>query len=95
LHWDAALLLSGGVALYLLGTAGLRAAMSLPGAQLRLGAAVLALALTPLGRVNAAAEIAALAVALVAGLALEAQQQQRIAQSPEPPPPLTQLQDMS
>jgi low temperature requirement protein LtrA len=93
LHWDAALLLSGGVALYLLGTAGLRAAMSLPGALLRLGAAVLTLALTPLGRVNAAAEIAALAVALVAGLALEARQK-RLAQSPEPPP-LNQLQDVS
>ncbi|MFG3340384.1 low temperature requirement protein A [Glycomyces sp. NPDC048151] len=66
------LLLSGGVATFLLGTAGLRMSMPLPRPwweRVALAAAVLALA--PLGLVNAALQLGAVVIVLVAGLEIE------------------------
>jgi len=65
------LLLSGGVALFLLGTAGLRLSMPLPrpGERVALAAAVLVIA--PLGLLNTALQLGAIVIVLVAGLALE------------------------
>ncbi|RRS01691.1 low temperature requirement protein A [Glycomyces terrestris] len=71
LELDGSLLLSGGVALFLLGTAGLRASMPLPRPLARVAFAAAVLALTPLGLMNAGVQLAAIAVVLVAGLALE------------------------
>ncbi|MBO3731557.1 low temperature requirement protein A [Glycomyces niveus] len=65
------LLLSGGVALFLLGTAGLRASMPLPRAWERVVLAVAVLALAPLGLVNTALQLGAIVIVLVAGLAVE------------------------
>ncbi|WP_157930553.1 low temperature requirement protein A [Glycomyces xiaoerkulensis] len=65
------LLQPGGVALFLLGTAGLRASMRLPS---RLGRVALAAAVLPLaflGPVSAAVQLAAIAAVLAAGLAVE------------------------
>jgi low temperature requirement protein LtrA len=67
----SSLLLSGGVALFLLGTAGLRASMPLPRPFGRVAFAAAVLALAPLGLVNAGIQLGAIAVVLVAGLAIE------------------------
>jgi low temperature requirement protein LtrA len=67
----SSLLISGGVALFLLATAGLRRSMSLPHSAHRLALAAVVLALTPLGSVNAAVQLSAVAVVLVVALALE------------------------
>jgi low temperature requirement protein LtrA len=71
LDWASSLLLSGGVALFLLGTAGLRASMPLPRPFERVVLAAAVLAIFPLGLVNAGVLLAAIAVLLVAGLAIE------------------------
>lgn len=65
------LLLSGGVALFLLGTAGLRASMGLPKPWERLALAAAVLAVAPIGLVNTALQLAAIAIVLVVGLMLE------------------------
>lgn len=68
---ETTLLLSGGVALFLLGTAGLRAAMGLPRPLVRVGLAAVVMLLAPLGLLNAATQLAALAAVMVAALAAE------------------------
>ncbi len=65
-------LLSGGVAAFMLGTAGLRLAMGLPRPWERVVLAVVVLALAPVGLVNTALQLAAIVVVLIAALALEA-----------------------
>ncbi|GAA1671843.1 low temperature requirement protein A [Glycomyces endophyticus] len=64
-------LLSGGVAAFLLGTAGLRLAMRLPRPWERLVLAAVVLALAPVGLVNTALQLAAVLVVLVAAIVLE------------------------
>ncbi|WP_051326186.1 low temperature requirement protein A [Glycomyces tenuis] len=71
LGWSTALLLSGGAALFLLGTAGLRASMSLPRPMDRAALAALILLLAPSGLLNAGVQLGAIAAALIGGLALE------------------------
>ncbi|GAA2130979.1 low temperature requirement protein A [Glycomyces algeriensis] len=71
LDLPSSLLLSGGVALFLLGTAGLRASMPMPRPYGRVLLAVAVLAIAPLGLLNAALLLAAIAIVLVAGLAIE------------------------
>lgn len=83
LDLSSTLLLSGGVALFLLGTAGLRASMPLPRAWERVALAAAVLALTPLGLVNTALQLGAIVIVLVAGLALE---RKLAARAPKPAP---------
>jgi low temperature requirement protein LtrA len=64
-HWDAALALGGGVALYLLGHAAFLALMRLRGVYHRLAAAALVLATVPLGHVMAIAQLAAIVLIMV------------------------------
>lgn len=66
-----AVALSAGVALFLLGNLLFRRVLGLPGAPMRLAAAVLVLAAIPIGRWSALAQLAVLAVVLIAALALE------------------------
>jgi low temperature requirement protein LtrA len=74
LAWSRAALLGGGVALYLAGDALLRLELGIGRVSVRLGAAVLAVATLPLGaEISAAAEIAALVLVLITGIALETQ----------------------
>jgi low temperature requirement protein LtrA len=68
-HWDAAMALAGGVALYLLGHAAFLALMRLRGVNHRLAAAALVLATVPLGHVMAIAQLAAI-VAIMVGTAI-------------------------
>jgi low temperature requirement protein LtrA len=65
------LLLSGGVALFLLGTAGLRFSMPLPGPWQRVALAAAVLVIAPFGLVNTALQLSAIVMVLVAGLAIE------------------------
>jgi low temperature requirement protein LtrA len=65
------LLLSGGVAMFLLGSAGLRFSMPLPRPWERVVLAVVVLALAPVGLVNTALLLGAIVIVLVVGLALE------------------------
>ncbi|MGI8330015.1 low temperature requirement protein A [Actinomadura scrupuli] len=67
----AALALSGGVALYLVGNAWFRRIMGIGPSRLRLAAAVLALATTPLGEWIAETEVIALVAILTGALVLE------------------------
>ncbi len=71
LHWDAALALGGGVALYLAGHAIFLRLLKLPGASYRLVVAVLCLATAPLGHYLAIAQLGAVAVVLAAGAITE------------------------
>ncbi|MEU8124508.1 low temperature requirement protein A [Spirillospora sp. NPDC049024] len=71
LHLGPALALAGGVALYLAGDVAFRRIVRIGPSRIRLGAAAVALAATPLGLWLAAAEIAALVLVIVAALALE------------------------
>ncbi|WP_433475795.1 low temperature requirement protein A [Spirillospora sp. CA-142024] len=71
LHLGPALALAGGIALYLAGDVAFRRTMRIGASRIRLAAAVVALALTPLGLWSAVAEIAALVLLLTAALALE------------------------
>ena len=65
------LLLSGGVAMYLLGTAGLRISMPLPRPWERVILAAAVLAIAPIGLVNTALQLGAIVIVLVAGLEIE------------------------
>jgi low temperature requirement protein LtrA len=65
------LLLSGGVAMFLLGTAGLRFSMPLPRPWERVILAAAVLALAPIGLVNTALQLGAIVIVLVAGLEIE------------------------
>ncbi len=65
------LLLSGGVAMYLLGTAGLRLSMPLPRPWERVILAAAVLAIAPIGLVNTALQLGAIVIVLVAGLEIE------------------------
>jgi low temperature requirement protein LtrA len=76
------LLLSGGVAMFLLGTAGLRASMPLPRPWERVVLAAAVLAIAPLGLVNTALQLGAIVIVLVAGLAIEG----RLAKASAPAP---------
>lgn len=71
LELESAMLTSGGVAAFVLGTAGLRASMGMPGVKTRTALAVPVLALIPLGLVNAAIQLAAITAVLVAALVAE------------------------
>jgi low temperature requirement protein LtrA len=71
LHWDAALALSGGVALYLLGHAGFLALMRLRGVYHRLAATVLILALIPLGHLVALVQLAGIVIIMAATAIIE------------------------
>jgi low temperature requirement protein LtrA len=71
LDLTAALLLSGGVALFLLGTAGLRFSMPLPRPWERVALAAVVLVVAPLGLVNTALLLGAIVIVLVAGLEIE------------------------
>ncbi|WP_158299754.1 low temperature requirement protein A [Glycomyces paridis] len=71
LDFASSLLLSGGTAVFLLGTAGLRLAMPLRGPWRRVALAAAVLAVAPLGLVNTALQLGAIVVVLGAGLALE------------------------
>jgi low temperature requirement protein LtrA len=64
-------LLSGGVAAFLLGTAGLRLTMPLPRPWDRVILAAVVLALAPIGLFNTALQLAAIVIALIVALALE------------------------
>ncbi|SDK58313.1 Low temperature requirement protein LtrA [Glycomyces sambucus] len=64
-------LLSGGVAAFLVGTAGLRLAMPLPRPWERVALAAVVLALAPIGLVNTALQLGAITAVLVAALAWE------------------------
>jgi low temperature requirement protein LtrA len=64
-HWNAALALGGGVALYLLGHAAFLALTRLRGVYHRLAAAALVLATIPLGHVLAIAQLAAIVLIMV------------------------------
>jgi low temperature requirement protein LtrA len=75
-------LLSGGVAAFLIGTAGLRLAMPLPRPWERVALAVVVLALAPIGLVNTALQLAAIVIVLITALALESRT--RAAQTPAP-----------
>jgi low temperature requirement protein LtrA len=65
------LLLSGGVAMFLLGTAGLRFSMPLPRPWERVVLAAAVLALAPVGLVNTALQLGSIVIVLVAGLEIE------------------------
>ncbi|GIE96731.1 low temperature requirement protein A [Paractinoplanes rishiriensis] len=65
LHWDAALALGGGVAVYLLGHAAFLRRLGLRGVRHRLAATALVLATVPLGHVVAIAQLAVVVVILV------------------------------
>ncbi|GAA2155941.1 MULTISPECIES: low temperature requirement protein A [Glycomyces] len=65
------LLLSGGVAMFMLGTAGLRLSMPLPRPWERIVLAVAVLAVAPLGLLNTALQLGAIVIVLVAALAIE------------------------
>ncbi|WP_205323693.1 low temperature requirement protein A [Glycomyces sp. YM15] len=65
------LLLSGGVATFLLGTAGLRFSMPLPRPLERVALAAAVLVIAPLGLVNTALQLGAIVIVLVAGLEIE------------------------
>ncbi|WP_436522360.1 low temperature requirement protein A [Actinoplanes sp. HUAS TT8] len=71
LHWDEALALGGGVALYLLGHAIFLRLLRLPGAPYRVAVAALCLAAVPLGHHLAIAQLAATAIILAAGAITE------------------------
>ena len=71
LDFASTLLLSGGVALFMLGTAGLRFAMPLPRPWERVALAAAVLVISPLGLVNTGLQLGAIVIVLVAGLALE------------------------
>jgi low temperature requirement protein LtrA len=71
LHWDAALALSGGVALYLLGHAGFLALMRLRGVYHRLAATALVLALIPLGHLVALVQLAGIVIVMAATAIIE------------------------
>ena len=71
LHWDAAVALSGGVALYLLGHAAFLAVLRLRGVYHRLAAAVAILAVIPLGHLLAVVQLAAIAVIMTAAAIIE------------------------
>ncbi|GAB4005643.1 low temperature requirement protein A [Glycomyces albus] len=68
---ETVLLISGGVALFVLGTAGLRASMGLPRPLVRVALAAVVMLLCPLGFINAAVQLAAIAVVMVVVLAAE------------------------
>lgn len=65
------LLLSGGVAMFLLGTAGLRLSMPLPRPWERVALAAVVLLVAPIGLVNTALQLGAIVIVLVAGLEVE------------------------
>ncbi|MFC4064049.1 low temperature requirement protein A [Actinoplanes subglobosus] len=71
LHWGPAVALSGGVALYLVGHAAFLRLLGIPGAAYRLAAAVLVLAVVPLGHLVAVAQLAVVPVILAAGAIAE------------------------
>ncbi len=71
LDLTAMLLVSGGVAAFLLGTAWLRSAMALQRPLDRVCLAAAVLAVTPVGLYNAASQLGAIAIVLIGGLALE------------------------
>jgi low temperature requirement protein LtrA len=66
LHWDAALALGGGVALYLLGHAVFLRQLGLRGVPHRVAAAAIVLATVPLGHLLAIAQLAAIPIILAA-----------------------------
>ncbi|WP_335988838.1 low temperature requirement protein A [Glycomyces sp. MUSA5-2] len=82
LDFESAVLLSGGVAAFMLGTAGLRWSMRLPRPWERVVLAAAVLAVAPLGLVNTALQLAAVVVVLVGALALEG----RASAAPRPAP---------
>jgi low temperature requirement protein LtrA len=84
--WPAAIALGGGVALFLGGDIAFRWALRIAGNRPHAYAALLAAATIPLGRVAAAAQIAAL-VAIVAGLGLSRSPLRRAAPAPRPASP--------
>lgn len=71
LHWGEAIMLSGGVALYLVGHAWFLAQLGLRGVIHRAAAAVLVLAAIPLGHVLAIAQLAAVTLIMVATAIVE------------------------
>lgn len=71
LHWDAALALSGGVALYLLGHAAFLMLTHLRGVYHRLAAAALVMAVIPLGHMVAIVQLAAIVVIMAATAIIE------------------------
>jgi low temperature requirement protein LtrA len=71
LHWDAALALSGGVAIYLLGHAMFVALTRLRGVYHRLVAALLILAVIPLGHMVAIVQLAAILLIMIATAIIE------------------------
>jgi hypothetical protein len=71
LDLPATLLLSGGVAMFLLGTAGLRLSMPLPRPWERVALAAVVLLVAPIGLVNTALQLGAIVIVLVAGLEVE------------------------
>ncbi|WP_433377054.1 low temperature requirement protein A [Actinoplanes sp. CA-142083] len=71
LHWDAALVLSGGLALYLVGHAAFLALLRLRGVLHRLAAAAVILATIPLGHMLAIAQLVAIALIMTAAAIIE------------------------
>jgi low temperature requirement protein LtrA len=71
LHWDAAIALSGGVAIYLLGHAMFLGLMRLHGVYHRLVAAVLVLAVIPLGHMVAIVQLGAVLIIMIATAIIE------------------------
>lgn len=71
LPWGEAFALGGGVALYLLGHAAFLVQLGLRGVRHRLAAAAIVLATVPLGHVLAVAQLAAVAVVMVAAAIIE------------------------
>jgi low temperature requirement protein LtrA len=65
MHWGEAIMLGGGVALYLVGHAAFLWRLGLPGVPHRLVAAVLVLATVPLGHTVAIAQLAAVPVLMI------------------------------
>jgi low temperature requirement protein LtrA len=71
LHWEYAIALGGGVALYQLGHAWFVGLLGLPGRQHRALAAVVVLATIPLGHVSAIAQLAAIPLVMAAAAIIE------------------------
>ncbi|GIM97425.1 low temperature requirement protein A [Paractinoplanes toevensis] len=71
LHWEQAIALSGGVAIYLLGHAGFLALLRLRGVYHRLAAAAVILAAIPIGHMLAIAQLATVLAILVGAAIIE------------------------
>jgi low temperature requirement protein LtrA len=71
LHWEYAIALSGGVALYQLGHAWFLSMLGLAGWQHRVGAALVVLATIPLGHMSAIAQLVAIPLIMVAAAIIE------------------------